>query len=308
MTERADAVAVSAVICTVDRPKLLRAAIAAVAAQDFDGVIETIVVFDNREPDLTLASDDPQRPVRVLANNRTPGLAGARNTGLLAATGTYVALCDDDDEWRPAKTRAQVEALDRRPDRHVAVTGMVIQYDGKQIERIWPHAELTLEDVTSSRAQDAHPSSILARRDAIITTIGLVDEALPASYGEDHDLLIRAARVAPIVVVRRPLIDVAWHRASHFSDPWQKLIDGTSYLVAKHPELRSNRRGYANMRGRQAFAHAALGDTTTARRVALDSLRHNPIDKRAAVALIVSTGLVPITAAQRLANALGRGI
>lgn len=299
---------VTAIIATVDRPVLLRAAIKAVADQQYAGVIETVVVFDNNDPDPTLDSDDAMRPVRVVRNTRTPGLAGARNTGLLEATGAYVAFCDDDDEWRPAKTRKQVDVLEARPDRHVSVTGMCVQYEGKQIERIWPEAEISLADLARSRVQDAHPSSIVARRLSVISQIGMVDETLPGSYGEDHDWLLRAARVAPLMVVREPLIDVAWHRASYFSDRWQTLVDGIEYLVDKHPELRNDKRGLANMRGRQAFAYAAMKDRPTARRTALASLRSYPLDKRAAVALIVSTGLVPVPVAQRVANAFGRGI
>src|SRR3546814_7828670 len=75
------AVDASVVICTRDRPALLRQAVAAIAAQDHPGPIETIVVFDQSEVDTSIASDDPHRPVRVTANLRTPGLPGGRNTG-----------------------------------------------------------------------------------------------------------------------------------------------------------------------------------------------------------------------------------
>jgi len=66
---------------------MVRRAIAAVIADDYPGHIETVLVFDQSEPDPSLASAEDRRSVRVLTNDRTPGLAGARNTGVLAATG-----------------------------------------------------------------------------------------------------------------------------------------------------------------------------------------------------------------------------
>ena len=54
------------------------------------------------------------RPVAVscpVVNTRTGGLCGARNTGVLVSRGDFVASCDDDDLWYPAKVRLQVDRL-----------------------------------------------------------------------------------------------------------------------------------------------------------------------------------------------------
>jgi glycosyltransferase involved in cell wall biosynthesis len=75
----------TAVISTHRRPGPLREAIAAILDQDADVSIETVVVFDKEEPDTSLESDDPRRPVRVIPNHRTPGLPGSRNSGVDAA-------------------------------------------------------------------------------------------------------------------------------------------------------------------------------------------------------------------------------
>ena len=78
-------------------------------------------MYDQSEPDLSLEVGRSAPRVRVITNTRTPGLAGARNTGILDATGDLVAFCDDDDEWLPGKLAAQVEALRRRAGRRVRV-------------------------------------------------------------------------------------------------------------------------------------------------------------------------------------------
>ena len=103
---------VGVVLPTHDRPGPLRAALAAVLAQVYPGQLRAVVVYDRAEPDLGLAGGDR---VRVAVNTRTPGLAGARNTGIGLLDTDLVAFCDDDDEWLPGKLLAQVQALRARP-------------------------------------------------------------------------------------------------------------------------------------------------------------------------------------------------
>ena len=49
---------VSVVITTRDRPELLRQAIDSVISQDYEGVVETVVVFDQTAPDTSLERTD----------------------------------------------------------------------------------------------------------------------------------------------------------------------------------------------------------------------------------------------------------
>ncbi len=56
---------------------------------------------------MSLAADER---VEAIANTREPGLAGARNSGILALDTDLVAFCDDDDQWLPGKLAAQVKA------------------------------------------------------------------------------------------------------------------------------------------------------------------------------------------------------
>ena len=62
-----------------------------------------------------------------------------------------------------------------------------------------------------------HSSTFLIRREALLDSIGLVDERIPGGQNEDWDLLLRASSASPIAVVDQPLVRVRWGRASHYA-------------------------------------------------------------------------------------------
>jgi glycosyltransferase involved in cell wall biosynthesis len=296
------------IVPTRDRPELLRRALTSIVEQRYGGDVEVLVVFD-QEPiaDVGISGAEGRR-IRVLANDRAPGLAGARNCGVLAATGELIAYCDDDDEWLPDKIERQVEALGREPDAEVVVTGTTIVYGDRMVDRIPPASHVTFDDLLRSRVQEVHPSSIVVKRAAMLDGIGLVDEDIPGSYGEDYDWLLRAARRVPIVVVRSPLTKAYWHQASFFADRWAPIVDAIHYLLAKYPEFHRERRGLALLYGRLAFAHAALRHGSEARTWAWRAIRLDPRERRAYLALAVSSRLVSVPTLMRLAHRRGRGI
>src|SRR5260221_14250501 len=110
---------VTAVIATRNRPDLLERAVLSVLDQDYEGPLECVVVFDQSEPHRLTVPDRQDRKLRVIENRRTPGLAGARNSGALEGTGEFIAFCDDDDEWLPSKLSTQIAQLRLTPDADV---------------------------------------------------------------------------------------------------------------------------------------------------------------------------------------------
>ena len=299
---------VSVVVPTRDRPQLLRRAIGAILGQAYPGEVECVVVFDQSDPDLTWGDPGPARRLRAIRNTRAPGLAGARNSGVLAAGGELVAFCDDDDEWLPGKLEAQVRLLASRPDAEVATTGIVVAYRDRSITRLAPTAEVTHRQLLRSRLTELHPSTVLARRSALLGRVGLVDEDIPGSYAEDYEWLLRAARHAPVLALQRPLVTVRWHQASFFADRWRTIIAALTYLVDKHQELGGEPSGLARIYGQVAFAHAALGERRRARQWARRTLSLDRRERRAWLALAISLRLLRAGAVVRLAHAAGKGI
>lgn len=297
---------VDVVIATRNRPELLRAALSAVVNQTYAGRIHCYVVFDQSPTDETLASGSAERPVTVLSNDRTAGLAGARNTGILAGDSPLVAFCDDDDEWLAAKLQAQVEALET-PSDIGAVCGITIEYESRRVIRVPREADLTVAALARRRVMEAHPSTVLVRRDALQGRVGLVDEDIPGSYGEDYDWILRAVAAGPLAVVAAPLVRVRWGQ-SQFSDRWRIIHDALEYLIRKHDCFRADPRALARLRGQQAFALAALGERRSALIRAGSTLRSNPREVRGYLAIAVAVGLVSARRVLTEANRRGRGI
>ncbi len=298
---------VSVVIATRHRPELLAKAVHAALSQDYPGDIEVLVVFDQADPQHDLVRDDDGRRIRVLSNARTPGLPGARNTGILAASGDLVAFCDDDDFWLPGKLVTQVQAM-KRLDCRAAVTGIQVRYGDELRVRTFDTDRLTLADLVRERVTAAHPSTYLAELAFVIDISGLVDEEIPGGYGEDYDWLLRVARSSDIAVCKDSLIEVLWHPGSFFTRRWDTIVEALEYVVDKHPEIRADKRGLARIRGQQAFALAALGDRRASLRKFGETVRSNPTEKRLLATAPVLLGVMSADQILHFANRLGRGI
>ena len=296
---------VGVVLPTRDRPTELKAALDSVLAQEYPGRLEVVVVHDRSEPDQMLADGDK---VRVLRNTRTPGLAGARNTGILALRTDLVAFCDDDDDWLPGKLTAQVGALQARPGAEFASCGIVVDSGGRLSTRIAGSDEVRYEDLLRSRMVMVHSSTFVIRREPLLDGIGLLDEGIPGSQNEDWDLALRASRRAPIATVDRPLVRVRWDTTSYFAQQWETKALSLRWMLDRHPDIAACRRGAARVYGQLAFAYACLGQRAEAGRWAVRALRGNWHERRVPFAMAVASGLVSGDAVLRRLHARGHGI
>jgi hypothetical protein len=295
---------VGVVLPTHHRPAQLRMALAAVQTQDYPGRMQAAVVYDQAEPDHSLS--DSER-VQVLVNARTPGVAGARNTGVLALETDLIAFCDDDDEWLPGKLRAQVAALQDRPAAELVSCGILVDFGGRITPRLVGRDAVTHDDLLRSRMVMVHSSTYLLRRGPLLDGIGLLDESIPESAGEDWDLALRAARRHPIAFVDRPLVRVCWD-ASHFTQHWEARAEGALWMLRRHPEIARSRAGAARVYGQLAFAYACLGRRGDAWLWSKRALHSNWREGRIPLALAVATGLVSGDTVMHLLQSRGHGI
>jgi glycosyltransferase involved in cell wall biosynthesis len=296
------------VVPTRNRPTLLRRALAGIDAQDYPGPLRTIVVYDGTEPEWLLARSGA-RPVMVLANWRAPGLAGARNTGILGLSSDLVAFCDDDDEWLPGKLTAQVAAL-RDDPADLATCAIEVAYQGRVTPRRAGGTHIDLTSLVRSRMAMLHASTFLIRRAALVDPdrLGLVAEDAPGSQNEDWDLLIRAARRVPVRHVDEPLVRVHWTGGSHFAYDYATKVSSLRWMMARHPEIGGCPPGAARVYGQLACWSAATGNSADAWRYARAALRNNWREPRAAIALAAASRMVRVESVLSALHKRGHGI
>jgi len=283
--------AVGVVIATRNRPNLLRRALGSVLAQDYRGPLRIVVVYDGAPPDTRLARTG-WRPVDVLRNARAAGLAGARNTGILALGDCgLIALCNDDDTWLATKLTRQVLALGCRPRALFATCAAEVEYDGRYTPHLARVPELDVDLLSRDRTRVPRPSGFVARRHALVTDyadggVGLLAEDAPAD-GEDWDLLLRAARRAPIVHLDVPLVRVLWRPGDADLDECSDRARALRWMIDRHPEIRDRPPAAARLHAEIACWEAAAGrraDAWTATRRALRLRWYAPSAARAVVA------------------------
>ena len=300
---------VGVVVPTHDRPELLRETLRSILAQDADAELDIVVVFDRSTPDPSLeALSAPGRRVRVMANGRVPGLAGSRNTGILALDTDWVAFCDDDDTWLPGKLAAQLRRAAEHPGTDVVTTSICVAFEGAEVPRLAGQDEVRHADLLRSRMAMLHSSTLLLRRTALLGPLGLVSEEIPGSQNEDWDILLRAASLAPIQHVDEPLVRVLWGRSSHFSRQWETRVSSLEWMLEKHPGIAQDDRGAARVFGQLAFGSAALGRRSAAARWARRAARRRPTEMRAYLALAVAGGIVSAESIMSFLHRRGRGL
>jgi glycosyltransferase involved in cell wall biosynthesis len=281
-------------------------AVASIVAQEYEGRVECIVVDDaGRIGSEIYERVSPARVVRHVLNAGTRGAAGARNFGASLAREEVLAFCDDDDAWLPQKLALQVPRLAT----HVAATcGVLLETANGTFARVPPQDRVTLRDLLARRHPDMGLSTLVVTRDTFLRTVGGFDEGVPHSFGEDYDWLLRAAALGAIATVQRPLAVVRWLGGSTFQRDWHAMAEALEYILAKHPEFETSRRGKARILGQIAFAHAALRRRRAMVAAVGSALRSNPREPRIYVALAVGAGLLAPERALTLLQSRGRGI
>ncbi len=182
---------VSVITPTYNRADMIGGAIQSVLDQTY--VDWELIVVDDGSTDNTAevvsAYDDPRMEYIYQENRKLPG---ARNTGLRAAKGEYVAFLDSDDVFLPGKLELQVAVLDQKPGIGLVASGWTeINAERRPIRTVRPWRlgrGLTLSDWLY--ACPFNVLTVLVRREWL-DRVGLFDEQ--QHYVEDWDLWLRMA-------------------------------------------------------------------------------------------------------------------
>ncbi len=196
---------VSVVIPSYNRAELLPRALRSVYAQSWlqrGNAIEVLVIDDGSDDETAtiVAKQFPQ--VRYIAQANS-GVSAARNAGIRAAHGDWIAFLDSDDEWMPHKLNEQSRLL--------AESGLLICHT----EEIWIRNGIRVNQMNKHRKRGGRifehclplcalsPSSVIIHRD-VLGDVGLFDETLPAC--EDYDLWLRICARYAVAYVEQACI------------------------------------------------------------------------------------------------------
>lgn len=186
----------SVVIPVFNRRDTLPRAIRSVFGQSV-GDIEILVVDDGSDDGSADVAErlvpPPGVTLRVIRRDDCGGAASARNAAIDAATGTYVAFLDSDDEWLPTKLEVQIDQL-RTRQRSLSLTGF-LRYQGNTVRRGVPGVIHEDDPLTALLGSSGGPltCSVMAFRREDARAEGLrFDERFPAL--EDLDFALSAAR------------------------------------------------------------------------------------------------------------------
>jgi glycosyltransferase involved in cell wall biosynthesis len=105
---------ISAVIPAYNCEKYIARSIDSILAQTCP--VDEIIVVDDGSQDKTADIVRSYGDKVKLIQQPNAGVSVARNTGILAATGDWIAFLDADDEWLPEKIKRQIEHLQNNPD------------------------------------------------------------------------------------------------------------------------------------------------------------------------------------------------
>lgn len=223
-----------------------------------------VLVVDDGSIDDSVALVEREFPQAKVLRQPNGGAAAARNAGIRAASGQWVAFIDADDYWLPGKLEAQMTLLAACPEADVACTS----WDFWTSADPAPSTELleALRQDSSNSTRWEGPTgwiypdlllgcqvwtSTVVMRTALLRELGGFDTSL--RIGEDYDLWLRASRLSQILRVKLPLALYRQHPHSltkqpparnYEADVVRKAIDKWGY---RSPDGRSaNKSGVEN--------------------------------------------------------------
>jgi glycosyltransferase involved in cell wall biosynthesis len=194
---------ISVVIPTLNRCFTLQRAIESVLQQALMPC--EVIVVDNGSSDGTLELIKSKYPTVRILHEKKIGVSAARNRGIKAAQGRWVALLDSDDEWLPNKLRRQMESyIDCGKSVRVIHTNELWRKNNLLVNQLKKHKKTGGNIFIQCLLLCCiSPSSVLLRKD-LFNDFGCFDENLPAC--EDYDLWLRICSKEDVLFVDENLI------------------------------------------------------------------------------------------------------
>lgn len=193
---------ISVIIPTYNREWIIKESIDSVFSQTFDAY-ELIVVDDGSDDNTAEILDSYGNKLRII-RQANQGVSAARNRGIIASSGEFIALLDSDDLWLPEKLDRQMSFFRNNPDAVICQTQEIWIRNGKRVNPCKHHKKLSgMIFEPSLNLCLVSPSAVMFKRE-LMDMVGFFDESFPAC--EDYDLWLRVGLAYPVYLIDEPLI------------------------------------------------------------------------------------------------------
>jgi glycosyltransferase involved in cell wall biosynthesis len=282
---------VSVILPTYNRAPLLRRSIQSVLSQTYSNL--ELLVVDDCSSDSTQSVVQSFRDKRIhfLKHEKKQGGAIARNTGIKAAKGAYIAFQDSDDEWLPRKLEKQMKAFEIgqpnlgvvfsnywRINRHRKFYGL---YNVADLLKLTPEK---IHDVLLEENFVGTPMAVV--RKVCFEKVGLF-EALPRL--QEWDLWIRISQHYSFCHINEPLVNV-YVQPDSISHDITALIEAREYLLNKYFEEISKK---PRLLSRHYFEigtfHCLIGKTESGKNYLLKALRITPFEPKLVLSALAAS-------------------
>jgi len=282
---------VSIVIPTLNRAHLVSRAIKSVLNQTYQ--FFEIIVVDDGSTDETekIIQEFRNKRIKYIKHKKSKGPGAARNTGIKASSGYYIAFLDSDDEWLPTKLEKQINLFKK----NTFNTGLIycgvahIDQINRNVKEKWipKYRGYVFEKNLSANFVVSGSSSVIVQRKAL-KKAGKFDESLPSC--EDWDLWIRIANYFEFDYVPEILVNCFAH-SERISSNFERVVLGLKLFSKKYKKEIDRQRN--NIKAKHFFYlgnhFCYYGDETLAKKYLSQAFCIYPINPKYFSALIFFT-------------------
>jgi glycosyltransferase involved in cell wall biosynthesis len=194
---------ISVIIPTYNRAECITEAIEGALNQTYTNY--EIIVVDDGSTDNTKEVLEPYREKIRYIYQDNAGVSAARNTGIRAALGPWIAFLDSDDIWLPEKLSSQMECI-KHTNTKVCFTKVEIfeERTNKKARKVKYKEETFNEpfDLILQKPLAAYVQTMVADKN-LIEYVGCFNERLKVA--EDTDLICKLAFETPFSYIHTPL-------------------------------------------------------------------------------------------------------
>lgn len=241
---------VSIIIPTYNRGNLIERAVRSILNQTYKN-LELIVVDDasTDDTDIVISKIQDSR-LHYIKLPQNKGANYARNTGIKAALGKYIAFNDSDDEWLPHKLEKQMHIMLHTDQLHLGcVYCLATKYENNQIVSVTPDLEYCGENAIGNiyRFMQGNmfiTTQTLLLKKEVFETVGYFNEDLKRL--QDWEFLLRVSQSYTFTLVQESLVNV-YIQKEKISNNVQGFVDTVRYVINLHNICHSNIEAYKNL-------------------------------------------------------------